>query len=463
MPGSRPHSLARRLLTGASVGLTLAGCGPFEEEWPRGLPCEPPASVHLGDDGPAHFDPSRMLCVQIGMAASDLQAMREDQRFEGPPFGMALAWSSQCDSGKPGGYTWFEAELRLDGVLLERVGIRKKGFVGSLSTVKPSLKIDTDREVEGQKLGPRERLTFNNSRQDPARFSVCLAYEVFARAGVRAPRCNLANVVLAGEALGAYAHVEPMDKRFLARAFGDASGDFYEGTVADVAPGYLPEDSDGIGHFEAQTGSTDPDGAALRAVVAALQADDATLLEVLGKHVNVQRFHRYWAVEVLVGHTDSYSAGRNNFLVYFDPGDAGRASWVPWGADAVFTDGTGKDDPNALANFLSAELPRRLSRLPEMRQAMAEALQDVLDGSWDEDDLVARLEGFAAQVRTAQDDPAYDAELSRLRTWIRGRRATVQAWIDRGVPAGAAEPTACGEVLGPFWAGALFKDLAFGL
>lgn len=448
------------LLFGGAIATTGCAADP-SEGWPTALPCDLPSAPREGPDGPAHFDRDAMLCIRLGMDESAAASMRAEQRFEGPPFGAALAWAAQCTTPMPTDYTWFEAELFLDGARWERVGIRKKGFVGSLSQRKPSLKLDSDRYVDGQRFGPHERVTLNNARQDVARFTACLAYDVFAAAGVRAPRCNLANVMLGAEALGPYVHIEAMDRRFLERAFGDASGDFYEGTVSDVAPGFLP--ADGLGHWDPKTNATDPSGAALRALELALEGPDEDLLERLAPHVNIKRFLRYWAVEVLIGHTDSYSAARNNFLIYFDPTDQRRATWIPWGADNVFRDGTAADDRDALTRFLHAELPRRLSQLPEVRGALVAEVRAVLAEAWDEDALLAEVDRLAEQVRSAQDDPDYDAELQRLRNWITARRARVQTWLDRGLRPGASEPQPCDSVLSPFFVGALFKDLAFGL
>ena len=38
-------------------------------------------------------------------------------------------------------FTYFKGEVTIDGVQIKNVGIRKKGFLGSLSNVRPSLKI----------------------------------------------------------------------------------------------------------------------------------------------------------------------------------------------------------------------------------------------------------------------------------------------------------------------------------
>ena len=67
----------------------------------------------------------------------------------------------------------------LDGEIVEEVGVRKKGFLGSMDTERPSLKIKFGEYVEGQELQGLKRMTLNNSRQDPSLLRQCLAYGLF--------------------------------------------------------------------------------------------------------------------------------------------------------------------------------------------------------------------------------------------------------------------------------------------
>ena len=64
-------------------------------------------------------------------------------------------------------------------------------------------------------LSGLRRMTLNNARQDPSYINQCLGYQLFAAAGVPAPRCSFATVTVNGEQLGIYAHegqkYEPMD------------------------------------------------------------------------------------------------------------------------------------------------------------------------------------------------------------------------------------------------------------
>ncbi len=412
---------------------------------PPGRACTP---VAQGSPDPA-FDPAHMLCVRLTMDAADFASLSAETRWgPGEAFEGFFEDLGDCTGSWPAGYTWFEADVEVDGVPLSRVGVRKKGFLGSVISggdLKPSLKVKTDKHVAEQRMGDTERLTLNNALHDDARMRDCLAYSVFSDAAYPAPRCNLANVMVNGRSLGAYAHIEPIKKRFLKRAFGDKSGSLYEATLADLTPEFIVDFEEGqLGRWEAKTGDTDPSGLPIFLLTEALRAPDHALEAALGEVLDVDRFITFWALETLVNHADGYSGDRNNFFVYFDPTDSGRAVFVPWGVDKTFDDGS-KFGDGGLSSYLRAELPRRLSRIPAMATRYEDELRRLLDEVWDAPTLMARVDAFAAQVATAQDDAGYDASVDTLRDWIRGREARVRAWLTEGLPTGNPQRQACLE------------------
>src|SRR5688572_767228 len=216
-------------------------------------------------------------------------------------------------------FTEFAGVAIVDGQRYANVSIRKKGYLGSLSRPRPSLKLDFG-EVEaasGAESGRVfERLTLNNNRGDNTRARTCLAYDLFAKAGVPTPRCNLAHVVVNGEDLGTYSNVEPIKKPMLSRNFGDDSGNLYEGQLVDFVAGDVPR-------FELKTDGDAADRSRLAALASALEADDATLTQRLGEVLDLERYRDFWALERLTGHWDGYAGNRNNFYLYDNP-DSGR-------------------------------------------------------------------------------------------------------------------------------------------
>lgn len=404
--------------------------GGDKDDWtvsrPSGIPCSVNPPDPVDPDKGVSFDPSHMLCVQVEIDSDDYAQMVEET-----PFGDEAFTEFDCDVPWPKAYNWYEADIAVDGVVLTQVGIRKKGFLGSLNAPVPALKIKTDKFRDDQFLGNTERITLNNNSGDPTHMATCLSYEVFTAAGYPAPLCNLANVVVNGPALGPYTHVEAVKKRFLTRVFGDSSGSLYEGTHTDFVREWLPR-------WEIKTDNTDPSHAPLLAVAEALQSPDDQLINALEPVLNVDKYITFWALEVLVNHSDGYAADHNNFYVYFDPADNGRAVFIPWGIDKSF------NFDSELSNFLTADLPRRLSRIPEIRGQFEAELGRLLEEVWNEEVLLSSVDRYEAQIETAQEsDESYTEALIELRAWIENRPAKINEMLEEGLPAGPEESLSC--------------------
>jgi len=452
----RPGRVVAAALTWALLA-SATGCGGDETDlWPPALPCVPGPGVHLASE--VSFDPERLLCIRLTMDPADRVTMAKQTRFGVAEEEMGdeiFAYLTDgCEQAMPSAYTKFPAAIDVEGVPLPSVSVRKKGLLGSVGgggMVRPSMRVKVEDATTVPAGFSTEVVTLNNNLQDPSRLRTCLAYGVFAKADYPAPRCNLAAVMINDEPLGAYSHVEAVDRAFLRRVFGDDGGALYEGALADFTPDHLTGAAQGrLGRFEAKTSATDPKGGPLLALVAALQVDDDQLEAALGQVLDLDRFIRFWALETLIGHGDGYGGNRNNFYVYFDPGDAGRAVLLPWGADNVLGNNGAADDTRALSVFAAAELPRRLSRTSGLAARFEAELRRLLDTVWDEAALEHELLAMSALVERAQRDPAYDEAIANLTSWIRQRRGLLLAQLDKGLPAGPAKAAKCTELAGGF-------------
>lgn len=277
-------------------------------------PSAPPTAAEL-------YDPSVILRVDLELPEAAWDEIRHQT-----PHALSVLGDTCLRAPPTSPYTEVPADVELNGTRLENAALRKKGFVGSASTTKPSLKIQLDEYVAGQQLGGVDRLTLNNNRADPSQLRQCLGYRVIADAGLPAPHCALAWVTVNGEPLGIYTHLEPIKRRFLRRHFSDDGGLLYEATFSDFRAGWVET-------FEAKTSATD-DRNALRAIALALERPDEELVDALAATIDVEQFFRFWALEVLVGHGDGYTRSANNFFIYRDPA-ADRFVFFPWGTDVI--------------------------------------------------------------------------------------------------------------------------------
>jgi len=402
----------------------LFACGDTEPATTpdSGIITTPDAGVDLTD---RMFDPDRVIEVAITMDAGDWDALRVQARS------IDMLFGADCqDAPFPKPYTYFPAAVTVDGISLDQVGVRKKGFLGSLDSYKPSLKLKFGEYVADQTLSGLQRMTLNNNRQDPAFIKQCIGYAVFRDAGIPAPRCNFAHVTVNGTDLGLFAHVESVKKPFLRRHFADDEGVLYEGTLSDFRDGWT-------GTFEQKTNKSVPTMAAIDAMRSALTVSSAQLLDALAPILDVDEFINYWATEVLIAHWDGYANNTNNFFLYADP-VTGQVHFLPWGIDGILFDANpfpdGPAPPKAV--YATGFLARRLYNIGETRTKYIARLRALLDQVWDESALLAEIDRMEALViDLAETDPFSDgvdvrAEIEKVREFVRQRRQVLTPELD---------------------------------
>lgn len=324
-----------------------------------------------------------------------------------------VAWG--CSEDEAGATD--SARVSVDGETYEEVAVRKKGFVGSLSTLRPSLKVNFGTFVDGQTHSGMKRMTLNNNKSDPSNTHQCMAYDLFAQAGAIAPRCNFARVRVNGVDLGVYSHIESIKKPMLRRHFEDDGGNLYEGQGADFS-------ANRVDLMELKTNEAENDRSDLDAVVAALESDDDALLDTLGEVVDIDAFLTFWAMEVMVGHWDSYSGGSNNYLTYDDP-TSGRFFFIPWGTDGAFSQTRPFSGENRdVAVLARGRVANRLYGHPRGRAMYFARVAELFERLWDEGSLLAEVDRIAALT----DAP--EAAIAGQRAFITDHGTAMRAALD---------------------------------
>lgn len=377
------------------------------------------------DPSMALFDAECVLDVRIEMAPFDWERLRHQTRP------LADVVQGDCLDGPPSDvFDWFEAEVSVSGRSRAQVAIRKKGFLGSLSEEKPSLKLRFDKYVDAQELAGLKRMTLNNMNQDPSLVSACLGYGLMTQAGIPAPRCSFARVQVNGESLGLYAHVDSIKKPYLARHFSSDEGNLYEASISDFRPEFRRT-------WEKKTNKAEDDWSDLDAAVEALALPDEGLIDALGQVFDLDDFYTFWATEVLIAHWDGYAGNRNNTYIYADPAD-GLFRFIPWGLDSAFLDpqafiGGEGELPNAL--FAFGHLATRLYAHPEGRAAYLARLGELVDGLWDSEALIDELERMEAllSAHLSEDEAqALTLAISAKRSWITYREQRIRSALMMG-------------------------------
>lgn len=366
------------------------------------------------------FDSNRVVKIQVTLKPSDWDTLCKQERD------IAVQFSKdRLKDPVKSPYTWFPADVTIDGTQLKNVSIRKRGFIGSADTERPGLNLELNRFVKGQNFGGRTSLKLHNNKQDGSNVRQALAYQIFNAAGVPGPRCTFATVEVNGKNFGVFSNLEAVDALFLKRHFGNDNGNLYEAQVSDFRPGWT-------GTFEKknnkEAGRDD-----LEAVAKALQSEDAQLLTELGRVLDIDSFISFWAVESLINHWDGFAGDLNNAFVYHDRA-SGKLRFIPWGADGTF----GSHhvfvpfEPPASVWAVSY-LTRRLYNHPVTQQKYRARLQELLGSVWNETRLLAEVGRMTKLLEGLSTVPEFQAkpQTEQLRQFIHNRRGEIEPELKR--------------------------------
>jgi hypothetical protein len=370
-------------------------------------PLGPPDSI---------YDRQHRVEVRVEMDPRDFEALS----FEGIGMGEILFPASGFRQVPE--YTHFAATVTVDGVRYADVDIRKKGYIGSLSVIRPSLKLDFERRLDQELAGGNRRMTLNNDLQDRSHLKQCLSYDLFRQLGVPASRCNYAHVVVNGVDLGTYTHLEPVAKPLLRRYFDDVGGNLYEGQLSDF-------DEATEQYLELETNEEENDRSDVQAVIDALALPDDQVMAALSQLIDLDNFFDFWALETLLGHWDGYADNSNNYFAYHDP-TSGKLFFIPWGTDQTFTgDNPNTSVPYLISVYAEGTLSSRLYSLPEQRARYRQRLAELNDTLGDVPTLLADVEALQQLVPEGSR-----ADATRLRSYIRNHGETLRAALALPAP-----------------------------
>ena len=116
------------------------------------------------------FEQEDLLCVQVDMHWRAFRQLSQQNRFGGDGSeqlqGAIGHIMTSCTEPFPDPFKYHPANIQIGGLSISDVGIRKKGFVGSVlkpAEERPSLKIKADKYIEGQLVDGFEKVTLNNN------------------------------------------------------------------------------------------------------------------------------------------------------------------------------------------------------------------------------------------------------------------------------------------------------------
>lgn len=331
-------------------GRTVPGLASPAKPWPGSAPAALP-TAHAVRTARDLYQTTNIWLVHLSFSTDQWEVMQPKRITPLPHFmqsdGTVLLRNPEAQrSGLAGvlgfDFDWAHAELEFSGLRFTNVASRIKGngtFLGSLYGEKRSWKIDLNKFAKGQRLGDVDELTLNNLVNDYSSMSDSLAYEFFRDAGVPASRTAYAYVSVTVEGkwtakpLGLYAMVEPVDANFALGHLGSARAPIFKPVTYELFQ-HLGEDWSAYAEtYDLKTKATlAQQQRVIEFARLATHASDEEFAERLGEFLDLPRFSRYLACEVLLSNYDSFLANGQNFYIYLDP-DSNRFGFIPWDLD----------------------------------------------------------------------------------------------------------------------------------
>jgi spore coat protein H len=308
-----------------------------------------------------------------------------------------------------------------DGVTLNRVGIRRKGNVGSAEPGKQPYSIKTDEFVMGQKLFGLDKMILNNGHQDIGFVDEHIGYELFRRAGLPAPLTSHALVTFNGKVSGIYVVKEAFDQDFLRRNFGPMNdqGNLYEIVVCfpDTCREFVtnPMSLELKNEVEEMRKRDDLNAFAM----IARTTPDATWAQTMQTKMNLDQFITGYALEGLIKHWDGYAYQLNNYYLYNNPGDK-RFVFLVHGADHTFdisptTNGFTPPRVDPLSMTPLGFMAKKVWAIPALTTQYKNELRRLLRDVWDVPAMLARIDQVGTIIKAHQStDAKFMSDLAKF-------------------------------------------------
>ncbi len=352
----------------------------------------------FSQDGAQLFDDSYVHTIEITFYESDFWQLLE-QDYE------ALQNTGQK--------TYRSAMISIDGNILDTVGVRQKGSYsnwGFPDELKKPLKVDINEFVSGQKYDGIKKFNLANGAADPTMLRNKLSYNILQEAGVIAPRSTFAKVYLDGTYWGLYELIEQVDKTFLKNRFQDGSGNLWKSRTGTSLQHYGNNISQYKEEFDLKTNEDEDDwDSFIRLTDILNNTPNADMYDSLSNILNIEKYTRVLAVDMITNNWDSQLTDGRNFYLYFIP-DQSQFYWIPWDYNFSFYD---EDFDLWPENFDGQVNPhiQALQNNDQLAEIYYQALCEILDDNFTNNRLDPLIDSWANLIR---DD--LDADNNKLYT-----------------------------------------------
>lgn len=223
--------------------------------------------------------------------------------------------------------------------IVEEIGFRLRGNT-SLNAYKKSFKVSFNSLIQGQKWQGLEKMNLNGSHNDPSMMRVALCWNAIRNAGLPGCRMSFVKLYINNNYMGLYSNVEHIDEEFTDKYF---PGSQYTSLFKCLYPStleYISENPDDYNYlqfgrrpYDQKTNDYTQDYRELAEFIDILNNTPIEQLPCsIERRFNVDTYLKYAALEVLMGHWDSYAINKNNYYLAIDY-KTGQFQYLPYDVD----------------------------------------------------------------------------------------------------------------------------------
>jgi spore coat protein H len=324
------------------------------------------------------FDPNAIQEIRLSVNSRDLAALRAHTELN----------------------TWYTADLSWRSIKVRNVGIRSRGQ-GSRNPTKPGFRVDMAHYTTGQTFVGLSTIVLDNIWQDDSQLRERLAFTMFEKMGLPAPRESFCRLFINNAYQGVYAITEEIDADFVKRVTAETDGTVFEYHWAADAM-WRAEDLGSVAAYkprlEPRTHVLDADSTLYNPIVTLFKEvngpDDAMWRSRVEQYIDLTQFMTHVAVEEYIAENDGVLgyAGMNNFYLYRDQGTTKHRLFV-WDKDNAFLSidsGVKRTDDNVLF--------RRAMTDPELRNVYFTTLENCARTAAADDFLLLEIDRLAGIV-----------------------------------------------------------------
>jgi spore coat protein H len=343
-----------------------------------------PAAPATAQTAAELFDVNTLQEIRLFVNSRDLRTLRENTDLN----------------------TYYTADLTWRNIRVRNVGIRSRGQ-GSRNPIKIGLRVDMDRYTAGQTFVGLSTIILDNAWQDDSLIRERLAFSIFERMGLPAPRESFCRLFIDDEYQGVYTITEEIDRSFAKRITGESDGVLFE---YHYIRDWRAEDLGDIAAYkpmlEPRTHILDADSTLYGPVQEMFREingpDDAVWRERVERYIDLNEFMTHVATETFIAENDGILgyAGMNNFYLYRHQGTMKHELFV-WDKDNAFIS---LDHPLPVTD--ANVLFRRAMEYSDLREIYFQTLEDCAGEVSADDWLTLEIDRLVGVIIDATyDDP----------------------------------------------------------